>query len=175
MYSYRKISMTVAGLALCILPAACISAGAGGKKVLTSSIAWKEIWRGSGPSWSPTGTPPGLTVVRTKEAWMRLVKPYGPPLDELVNLPVDWKADVLLWIEGYEADPAAELHVKSISAGGSGVTVTAELQTGPPGQPSLGTVARPWVVATIAAKAAAKRPEVAFVLNGRNLPVRDER
>jgi hypothetical protein len=148
----------------------------GGRKVATvTNYQWKDLWRGPGPAGSPTGSPPGLTIVHSKAAWTRLITAYGPPYDANANLSVDWEKDVVLFVQASEDDPATEVHLTSISGNGERVTVTAVLRAGPAGQPSLGVEARPLLIASAPAAAFADKKPVRFIVDGHELPVQHER
>ena len=140
-----------------------------------TSYQWKDLWRGAGPATSPTGAPPGLTVAHTRKAWTRVIGAFGPPYDAHAELPVTWADEVILFVEGSEATPDAEVHLTSVRRSDGAVTIAATLRAGPAGQPSLGAEVRPWLIASAPAAALAGATKVELTLDGRALPVTQAR
>jgi hypothetical protein len=161
---------------LLVIAAGMMQADAGGENMpATTNFPWKELWRGHGPAWSPTGAPPGLTIVHSQAAWTRVIKPFGPPLDAHVDLPVDWDKDVILFVQSHEDNLGTEVHLMSLSRTGDRVSIGAALQVGPQGPSTLGVEQRPWIIASAPAAAFAGDPQVSFTIDGRELPVTHER
>lgn len=162
------------GLAAVII--SCDPAKAGGPKMAAATTyQWKDLWRGSGPPKSPTGTPPGLTIVHSKEAWTRIMTAFGPLGEKRVNLEVDWGKDLILFVQANEDNPDTKVHLKSISSDGKTVTISAVLRNEPDAGISYEVMVRPWVIASVPAAAFAGNPVVKFSIDGRDLPVVHEK
>lgn len=140
-----------------------------------TNYQWKDLWRGPGPAWSPTGSPAGISIVYSKAAWTRLITAYGPPYDVHANLPVNWDKNLILFVQASDNAPSTEVHLTSISRDRESVTVTAVLHAGPNDQTTLSVNTRPWVIASAPAAAFRGKPTVRFTVDGREMPVAYER
>lgn len=166
-------SLRLAGIL--ILAAGAVTVRAGGHKMTATSYQWKVLWQGHGPAGSPTGAPPGLTVVHSKAAWTRFITSYGPPYDAQTHLPVNWEKDVLLSVQTDEDNLGTEVLLKSVSRTGNVLAIAAVRRVGAEGPSTLGVEARPWILASVPAAALTGNPQIRFTLDDREAPVAHER
>lgn len=136
-----------------------------------ANYQWKDLWRGPGPAWSPSGAPPGLTIVHSKAAWIRLITAFGPPYEEHKDLPVDWDKNLILFVQANEDHVDTEVHLKSLSRAKGAVAIAAELRRPSGATPTFGVEVRPWIIASAPSAAFAENPKVRFTIDGRELPV----
>ena len=171
-----SVSRLVLILGVMAMGCSCDSVAEGGQKMAaTNTYQWKDLWRGSGPPKSPTGAPPGLTVVQSRAAWARIITAFGPPNDRHVDLPVDWEKECILFVQGPEDNPDTKVYLKSMSSDGKTITIAAELRDEPDAGISYEVVVRPWVIASAPAAPFSRETAVHFSIDGRAYPVAVEK
>jgi len=171
-----KLGRMLLAIGLAATVISCDPAAVGGQKMTTTSnYEWKDLWRGSGPPKSPTGAPPGLTIVQTKEAWTRAMTAFGAAGEKHLDLKVDWEKEAVLFVQGPEDNPDSKVYLTSISGDGKTTTIVAELRYQPDTGISSEVVVRPWLIASAPAAAFAGNPSVKFTINSRDYPVAYEK
>lgn len=171
-----EIGRMVLLVGLAAMVFSCGPAAVGGQKMAAvTHYQWKDLWRGSGPPRSPTGAPPGLTIVHSKAAWTRVITPYYRSDDNLNNPKVDWGNELILSVQADIDNPDSLVHLESISSDGKTMTIAAVLRLDPDNPISREVEVRPWLVASVPAAAFAGNPIVKFSVDGRDLPVVHEK